>query len=109
MNNPTVNSSILLLRRLRWTSLVEGATLILLVCLAVPMKRFAGMPEFVSMMGPLHGGAFLIYLVMVMRASKVGLFTAKEVMRLTLAAFIPFGALLLTGLFKRKLASISSP
>ena len=101
-----MNQKLLHLRWLRWASLAEGTTLILLVCLAVPMKRLAGMPEFVSIMGPLHGGAFLIYLAMVMRANKVDLLTSSETMRLMVAAFIPFGALLLAGLFKRKAASM---
>lgn len=82
------------LRLLRWASLAEGTTLILLVCLAVPLKRMAGMPEFVTLMGPLHGAAFLVYLAMVMRAASVGLLTAMETVRLVLVAFIPFGVFL---------------
>jgi integral membrane protein len=101
-----MNQKLLHLRWLRRASLAEGMTLILLVCLAVPMKRFAGMPEFVSIMGPLHGGAFLIYLTMVMQAMKVNLLSTSETMRLMVAAFIPFGAFLLSGLFKRKAASM---
>jgi integral membrane protein len=105
MKGPKMNASALLLRRLRWASLAEGATLILLVCLAVPLKRMAGMPEFVSFMGPLHGAAFLIYLLMVMRAVSAGLFSAVETLLLLLVAFVPFGAFFMTGLFRRKAAA----
>jgi integral membrane protein len=94
------------LRLLRWASLAEGTTLILLVCLAVPLKRMAGMPEFVTLMGPLHGAAFLVYLAMVMRAASVGLLTAMETVRLVLVAFIPFGVFFVVGIFKRKAASL---
>jgi integral membrane protein len=107
MKAAAVNSSALLLRRLRWTSLAEGATLILLVCLAVPLKRMAGMPEFVSFMGPLHGAAFLVYVAMVMRAVSAGLFSAVETLQLMLVAFVPFGAFLMTGLFRRKAAALA--
>lgn len=102
-----IASPLLNLRYLRWASLAEGATLILLVCLAVPLKRMAGMPEFVTVMGPLHGAAFLAYLAMVMRAGSVGLLTAAETVRLMLLAFIPFGAFFVTGMFKRKAAALA--
>lgn len=95
------------LRWLRWASLAEGATLILLVCLAVPLKRMAGMPEFVTVMGPLHGGAFVIYTLMVLRASSVGLLNAMETLQLMVVAFIPFGAFFMAGLFKRKAAALA--
>lgn len=96
------------LRWLRWASLTEGTTLILLVCLAVPLKRLAGVPEFVTVMGPLHGAAFLIYVAMVVRAGSTGLLTATEMTRLMLVAFIPFGAFFMGGMFKRKAAILTS-
>jgi integral membrane protein len=103
-----VASPLLNLRYLRWASLAEGTTLILLVCLAVPLKRMAGMPEFVTVMGPLHGAAFLGYIAMVMRAGSIGLLTTAESVRLMLLAFIPFGAFFLIGMFKRKAAALAS-
>ncbi len=102
MKNPLLN-----LRLLRWASLAEGATLILLVCLAVPLKRMAGMPEFVTVMGPLHGAAFVIYVTMVVRAGSVGLLTAAETARLMGVALIPFGAFFMAGLFQRKAATLA--
>ena len=61
------------LTRLRWASLAEGATLLLLVGVAVPLKRLAGFPEAVSVLGPIHGGAFLLYVAMVLNARQKGL------------------------------------
>ena len=103
------HQKMLQLRWLRWASLAEGLTLVLLVCIAVPLKRMAGMPEFVSALGPMHGGAFLIYLAMVSRATKADLLTVSESIKLTLVAFIPFGALMMTGMFKRKTALLRQP
>jgi integral membrane protein len=100
------HQKLLQLRWLRWASLAEALTLVLLVCIAVPLKRMAGMPEFVSALGPLHGGVFLIYLSMVARATKANLLTSTESIKLMSVAFIPFGALLMAGLFKRKAALI---
>jgi integral membrane protein len=103
-----MNNTLLNLRWLRRASLSEGATLILLVCLAVPLKRMAGMPEFVTVLGPLHGAAFLIYVAMVMRAASAGLLTATETTRMMLVAFSPFGALFMSAMFKRKAAALAS-
>ncbi len=102
-----MNKKLLNLRWLRWASLAEGATLILLVCLAVPLKRLAGMPEFVTFMGPLHGAAFLIYGLMVMRAASMSLLSAMETVQLLLVAFVPFGAFFMMGLFRRKAAALA--
>ena len=49
------------LQFLRWMSWLEGGTLLLLLLVAVPLKRLAGIPEVVSWVGPVHGGAFLVY------------------------------------------------
>ena len=102
-----MNNRLLQLHWLRWTSLAEGATLILLVCMAVPLKRMAGMPEFVSFMGPLHGAAFLIYGLMVMRAASISLLSAMETVQMLLVAFVPFGAFFMMGLFRRKAAALA--
>ena len=73
------------LRYLRWASFLEGLTLILLVCLAVPLKRMAGMPEFVTVMGPIHGLAFVAYLAMVARSSAASLLSASANRNISLA------------------------
>jgi integral membrane protein len=94
------------LTRLRWASLAEGATLLLLVGLAVPLKRLAGLPEFVSVLGPIHGGAFLVYVAMVLASQARGLWTPGETARLLLASIVPLGAFMVGGLFRRKRAAL---
>jgi integral membrane protein len=64
------------------------------------------MPEFVSFMGPLHGAAFLVYVVMVMRAAAIKLSTPVETLQMLAVAFVPFGAFFMMGLFKRKAAAL---
>lgn len=103
-----MNTTIVRLRQLRRASLAEGATLLLLVGLAVPLKRLAGFPEAVSVLGPIHGAAFLIYVAMVLRARQKGLWSATETGQLLVAAFIPFGALMVSGLFRRKQAALQA-
>jgi len=47
------------MKALRITAFAEAVTLILLVCVAVPLKYVLGMPAFVAALGPVHGVAFI--------------------------------------------------
>jgi len=43
------------------TALAEGVSFLTLLCVAMPMKYFMGMPEVVRVVGSIHGGLFLLY------------------------------------------------
>lgn len=88
------------MRSLRAASWAEGATLLILLLVAVPMKRLWGWPEAVSWFGPLHGGAFLLYVSMVMRAKLVHWINLRQTFALVLAALVPFGFLMVNGVFR---------
>jgi len=90
------------LKRLHLASLVEGSTLVILVCLAVPLKHLAGYPQLTSAMGPIHGLAFLFYAWMVINTASAGLWRKGQVTRLLLLAFIPFGTFFNIGMIKRR-------
>lgn len=81
------------MRWLRVMALVEAATLLLLVCVAVPLKRIWGMPEFVSFMGPVHGFAFISFVWVVAQNLGQNIITKKMAIRLLIGACIPFGGL----------------
>jgi uncharacterized protein YjeT (DUF2065 family) len=49
------------LDHLRLASLFEGVTLLTLLAVAVPLKHVAGLLLAVSIAGPVHGLAFLVY------------------------------------------------
>lgn len=89
------------LRTLRLTSLAEGTTLLLLVLVAVPLKRLAGWPLGVSVMGPIHGAAFLLYAAMVLQHLSGHRIAGRDAALLLLAAFVPFGALFVGHVFRR--------
>lgn len=73
-------------------AILEGSTLLLLLFLAVPAKRLFGYPEAVTLMGSIHGAAFIFYVV------TLTAFLAGKHLRLgqwgigLLAAFLPFGS-----------------
>jgi integral membrane protein len=83
------------LSQLRWmraVSLVEGSTLLLLVLIAVPLKHVADLPIATRIMGPIHGLAFLTYGWMLVRTVAGGGWSRADIVRLSIAALIPFGA-----------------
>ncbi|MDY0071618.1 MAG: DUF3817 domain-containing protein [Thauera sp.] len=87
-----IDAEILQVRRMRVASLVEGATLVLLLGVAVPLKHFAGMPTATTLLGPIHGLAFIFYFwTLVGSISGYG-WSRSERVFMVLAALIPFGA-----------------
>ena len=76
---------------LRLAGYLEGTTLLLLLGVAVPLKRLAGLPEATSVMGPIHGFTFLMYLVLAVNAVSGGGWSYKDGLRVVIAAILPFG------------------
>ena len=87
---------------LRHAAIMEGTTLILLMLIAVPLKRLAGIPEAVSFIGPIHGLAFLVYLLMLTLSQTNNHLTISQWGTGLIAAFIPFGSFV----FERKVLSV---
>lgn len=104
---PLTSSAQASLHRLRMASLSEGTTLLLLLFIAVPLKHLASWPTGVSVMGPIHGAAFLLYATLVLRNASAGHLNTRETVRLLVAAFVPFGALFVGGIFKRKAQALA--
>jgi integral membrane protein len=90
------------LRRMRWVSLLEGTTLIVLVFVAVPLKHMFGYPAATAIVGPIHGAAFLLYVWMLSQTISAGDWAKREIVRMIAAAFIPFGAFVNERALKRK-------
>lgn len=74
-------------------AICEALTLLALFGAAMPLKYWAGVPQAVSVIGPLHGLAFIVFLWFVARSWGEGLINAPGALRLFLGAFIPFGGL----------------
>lgn len=96
------------LRRLRVVSLIEGTTLVLLVCIGAPLKHLAGWPTVSSILGPVHGLVFLAYLWTVVETVSGGGWSGREIARLVAVAFVPFGSFTNGSFLKRKAASFTA-
>lgn len=89
------------LRKMRLASLMEGSSLLLLLAVAVPLKHLAGISIAVSVMGPVHGIAYLLYVWLLAQMLSSGDWTQKEVMRMAVVALVPFGAFVNARTFAR--------
>jgi integral membrane protein len=96
------------LRRMRAVSLVEGSTLLLLVLVAVPLKHVAGVSIATRVMGPIHGLAFLTYGWVLIRMVAGGGWSRADIVRLSIAALIPFGAFINERALARRQAMLAA-
>ena len=96
------------LRKMRYVSLAEGTTLILLIGIAVPLKHLAGFPIATQIMGPVHGVAFVVYVWMLIQTVSMGGWSTSATAKMVIAAFIPFGAFWNERALARRQSALSS-
>ncbi|WP_254451951.1 DUF3817 domain-containing protein [Duganella vulcania] len=96
------------LRKMRYASLLEGTTLLLLLGVAVPLKHLGGCSGLVSIMGPTHGLVFLLYFWMLVQTLSNGDWTRGDALRMTLAALVPFGAFVNERALARRAVTLST-
>ncbi len=53
------------IRRLRLVGVLEGLSYLVLLGIAMPLKYFAGYPQAVQVTGAIHGGLFVLFLLLV--------------------------------------------
>ena len=90
------------LRGLEIASLLEATTLVLLVCIAVPLKHLLGLATAVKVMGPVHGLAFIFYIWVVIQTVSAGDWPGRDIVRMVGVAFIPFAGFLNLQWLKRQ-------
>jgi len=95
------------IRIFRLISLAEGISLLVLLFIAMPMKYFMGMPVAVKIIGSIHGGLFILYVI----ALAIIHFTQKWSILFSLgafaASFIPFGTFVLDKQLRKKEAIVN--
>ena len=83
-------------------SLLEATTLVVLVCIAVPLKHFLGVATAVKVMGPVHGLAFIFYIWVVIQTVSAGDWPGRDIVRMVGVAFVPFAGFLNLPWLKRQ-------
>lgn len=90
------------LRRLEILSIVEATTLVLLVCVAVPLNHVFGWPLGSRILGPVHGLAFLAYGWTALQTVAAGDWRGRDIARLFIVAFVPFAGYFNIAWLRRK-------
>lgn len=85
------------LTQLRWLSLLDAVTYVLLLGVAMPLKYAAGVPEAVSLVGGLHGVVWVLLMLSLARARATFAWPLQRVAVLAGAALLPVAPFLLDG------------
>jgi integral membrane protein len=83
------------LGRLRVIGLIEGASFLLLLFVAMPLKYMAGVPQYVSMVGAVHGALWLVYVASIVDVRLSFTWPWKRCAVAFVASVLPFGPFLL--------------
>lgn len=90
------------LTRFRVVSLVEGVSYIVLVGVAMPLKYFAGNTTAVPLVGRVHGGLFVVFMIALASVALADRWSRREVAIAFVAAMLPFGAFWLERRFRTR-------
>ena len=90
---------------LRATGIVDGISLLVLLCIAMPLKYMADLPLAVTIVGALHGGIFIAYLLSILYVQLRVQWNIGVSILAVLVAFIPLGNFVFDYFLKNKQAS----
>ncbi|WP_187370997.1 DUF3817 domain-containing protein [Gracilibacillus massiliensis] len=79
------------INQFRWIGLIEGSSLVILLFIAMPLKYWAGLPEVVTVIGSLHGGLFICYILFTLYTTFKVKWSIIWLVSAVAVAFIPFG------------------
>jgi integral membrane protein len=88
--------------RLRAIGLVEGASFLVLLGIAMPLKYFAGFPIAVKVVGWAHGVFFILFCVALAHAMRAARWSILRTLGIFGAALVPFGTIAIDGTLKRE-------
>lgn len=75
----------------RAAGILDGTSLLVLLCIAMPLKYFADIPLAVTIVGSIHGAIFSFYFISILYAQIAIRWNFLWTLGALLVAFIPFG------------------
>ncbi|MEO7859403.1 MAG: DUF3817 domain-containing protein [Nitrospirales bacterium] len=90
------------IRAFRMTALAEGVSFLTLLCIAMPMKYFMGMPEVVRVGGSIPGGLFVLYVGLLAMLHFRQRWSFMFSLYALVASVIPFGTFMLDKYLREK-------
>jgi integral membrane protein len=97
------------LDRFRSIALLEGASFVLLLGIAMPLKYLAGMPMAVKVVGWAHGLLFVLYVAALFDVASAAKWPLTRVAWAFLASLVPFGTFVLEAQLRKETAAAPSP
>jgi integral membrane protein len=94
------------LQHLRLVALLEGSSFLILLCIAMPLKYLAGLPLAVRVVGTAHGGLFLIFLAVLVRAGYERRWPLSRWLIAFVSSIVPFGTFVFDRSLRREIAEV---
>ena len=92
--------------RLRLVSMLEGISYLLLMGVAMPLKYLADDPSWVRVVGRIHGGLVIVFLLVLIQALVTTRLGIKRAIVGFVLSLLPFGAFVYEWMLRRDAAAI---
>jgi integral membrane protein len=96
------------LRRYQVMAYVVGVGLLLLVAVGMPLQYVAGQPIVVQVIGPLHGMAYIVYLVAALDLARRARLSVWQIAAMIGAGLVPLVAFYVERRITRRLAVLAT-
>jgi integral membrane protein len=93
------------LRRFRLVAFLEGLSFVLLLCVAMPLKYWAGLPMAVRIVGSVHGLLFVAFAWTLLQAALERGWPPKRWALAMLSSLVPFGTFAFDRSLQREIES----
>jgi integral membrane protein len=90
-----------ILKQFRLIALAEGISF-LLFAITMPLKRIYEMPEPNKIVGYIHGGLFIVYIIWALLCYTKLKWSFLNLIKVAVASLLPFGTFILDHLFLKK-------
>ena len=94
---------------LRTVGKLEGASYVLLLGVAMPLKYLAGIPLAVTIVGPIHGVLFIALCVLLAKTRQALNWPIGRAIMVFVAALLPFGPFVIDRRLKEEMDAASTP
>jgi integral membrane protein len=92
------------LRRLRVVALLEGASFLVLLFIAMPLKYLAGLPLAVRIVGSVHGLLFVIFVAALIHVSITREWPFRRSLIAFVSSIVPFGTFVFDRSLRQEIA-----
>lgn len=90
------------IRQLRTIGVIEGASFLVLLGVAMPLKYLAGMPQAVRVVGMAHGVLFILYAAAALHAAFTLRWRLSRTLAVLAAAVLPAGPFVIDASLRRE-------